>query len=272
MHTAPNKANAYAKEALGKEMYDLAMWYWDYYLLEHENYAEAFKIYCKGHSKGNEICSIGLGRGYIKGMWAEKSVTKGINILDKIAQTTGAPSALYELCDYYWENNDFKKMLKYAGMFEDRNTKNIFEAIAYYNLQDYFMALNRLDHADPEDNLRTDLPAQYYGIKGEIYEKGLGCTPNYDKAYECYQGLVKHNSRWGYACLGDFFSNNLCEYKNYETAFKYYTLGANNDSGYCCAQLALFYKYGIATQQSDSMAQTYKQKAQSLGMDVSNLF
>ncbi len=267
----PLMANSYAKEALGKGMFDMAMWYCDYYLLENGKYAEAFRLYKQGYMKGNIRCSFGLGRGYIQGIWPEKSVSKGLKILDNLAQTSAYPDAIFDLCDYYWERNDFKKMITYANMFEDNNEKGIYQAIAYYNLKDYSMAKNRLGTTNPIYLIRFDLKAQYYGLLGDIFERGLGCTPSFENAQDCYEKLIQFDAGWGYACLGDLFLNTMFEKKNYETALKYFTIGANNDNGYCYLKLAQLYKYGLGTYQSDALAESYKQEAAKRGVDVSIL-
>lgn len=260
----PEKANSYAKEALEQGMYELAPWYCDYYLIERNRYSEAFQIYKKGHDKGNQRCSFGLGRGYIRGYWPIKNLNLGISILAKLANNH-YPDALYDLCDYYLDKNKYDKVLYYAPMFDNRNTANIYEGICYYNQKDYNMAFNRLSHINPHYLIRDDLKSEFFGRIGELYEKGLGCRPDFNAAYDYYQQLIDIDPAWGYGMLGDmFFLNELIE-TDAERAYQYYVLGANNDSGYCCFRLALMNYYGVGTSKNEIKAKEYKAIAMKKG-------
>lgn len=260
----PDRANSYAKEAIDQEMYELAPWYCGYYLLDNKQYSEAFKIYKQGHKNGNVRCSFALGRGYIQGYWPEKDINFGISLLDSLAQTH-YPDALYDLCDYYLKKGLYDKVLLYAAMFENKNVKNVYEGISYYNKKDYSMAINRLSLIDSSKLTRNDLKTEYLGRLGEICEKGLGCRPDFEKAYDCYQQLIEYDPAWGYGMLGDmFFLNELIE-TDAEKAYKYYVLGANNDSGYCCFRLALMNYYGAGTYTNAIKAKEYKEKSIKLG-------
>lgn len=260
----PDRANSYAKEAIDQEMYELARWYCGYYLLDNKLYSEAFKLYKQGHKNGNVSCSFALGRGYIQGYWPEKNLNFGISLLDSLAQTHYT-DALYDLCDYYLTKGLYDKVLSYAGMFENKNVKNVYEGISYYNKKDYTMALNRFNLIEPSRLSRNDLKAEFFGRFGEICEKGLGCRPDFEIAYDCYQQLIEYDPAWGYGMLGDmFFLNELIE-TDAEKAYKYYVLGANNDSGYCCFRLALMNYYGAGTYKNAIKAKEYKEKSIKLG-------
>lgn len=73
---------------------------------------------------------------------------------------------------------------------------------------------------------------------GKGYEYGLdGCDFDPQKAFEFYTQLVKDDSAWGNALLGDmFFLNELIESDD-QRAYNYYRLGANNNDAYCFYRL-----------------------------------
>lgn len=261
----PEKAYSYAEEALQHEMYKLASWYCNYYLIKNKHYSEAYQIYKKGHDKGNQRCSFELGKGYMRGYWPIKNLNLGISILDKLAHNHNS-DALYELCDYYLDKHKYDKVLYYAPMFDNRrDTTNIYEGICYYYQKDYNMAFNRLSHINPHYLFSDYLKSEFFARIGELYEKGLGCRPDFNAAYDYYQQLIDIDPAWGYGMLGDmFFLNELIE-TDAERAYKYYVLGANNDGGYCYFRLALMNYYGVGTSKNEIKAKEYKAKAMTKG-------
>lgn len=274
MYSSPIKANAYALEALNQGMYELTMWYCGEYLVPNNKFEEAFKWYQKGFQAGELHSIFGLARGYVEGTWAIKDITKGLRLLSELAHNNHYSSAIHELCEYYWRKENFKMMIKYAQMFDKSNYDEgmMYEALAYYNLKDYGMAINRLEHTDPT-TLRTmpKLNCYYYFLFGMIYLNGFGTAPDLAKAFDHLSILAEKDAGWGNSCLGDYYSHELQDNPDYERAYKHYKIGANNDDGYCYYRLAVFHKYGIGTYKSAEQSNKYKQEAKSRGIDVSYL-
>lgn len=104
---------------------------------------------------------------------------------------------------------------------------------------------------------------------GKGYEYGLdGCDFDPQKAFEFYTQLVKDDSAWGNALLGDtFFLNELIESDD-QRAYNYYRLGANNNDAYCFYRLALMNYYGVGTARNREMALHYKNRAIELGFSA----
>lgn len=271
MYSNPTKANNYALEALNQGMFELTLWYCDYYLLENNMNREAYQWYNKGYLAGEKRSAFGLARGYVRGTWHINNVEKGLQILKDLAENQHYTDAIYDLCDYYWGISDYSKLIKYAQMFnrDYSDSGNLYEALGYYNLKDYRMAKNRLEHINPVYIPRVDLNCHYYYLLGMIYMDGLGTSPNLSKAYDYFTMLAEKDAGWGNACLGDLHLSPLLETKDYISAYNFFLLGANNDNGYCCYQVALLHKYGLGTYQSDTMARQYLRKAQDLGFDTS---
>lgn len=271
MHSNPTKANNYALEALNQGMYELTMWYCDKYLLENNMNREAYQWYNKGYLAGETRSSFGLARGFVKGIWPIKNIEKGLKILKSLAENQQYADAVYDLCDYYWEKGDYNALIKYAKMFsrDHSDTGGLYEALGYYNQKDYFMSKNRLEHINPEYIPRVDLNCQYYYLLGMMYMDGLGTSPNLSKAYDYFAILAEKDAGWGNACLGDLHLSPFLETKDYKSAYNFFLIGANNGDGYSCYQIAILYKYGLGTYQSDSMAKQYLKKAQDLGFDTS---
>lgn len=270
-HSNPTKANNYALEALNQGMYELTMWYCEYYLLENNMNREAYQWYNKGYLAGETYSAFGLARGFVRGTWPIKNIEKGLQILKDLAENQHYADAVYDLCDYYWEKGDYNRLIKYAQMFdrEDSHTGRLYEALGYYNQKDYYMAKNRLEHITPDYIPRVDLNCQYYYLLGMMYMDGLGTSPNLLKAYDYFSTLAEKDAGWGNACLGDLHLSPFLEEKDFKSAYNFFLIGANNDDGYCCYQVALLHKYGLGTYQSDTMARQYLRKAQDLGFDTS---
>lgn len=274
MYSNPKKANTYALEALNQGMYELTMWYCGEFLLENNKIQEAFEWYQKGFIAGEINSTHGLARGYLRGTWTTKNVTKGLQLLQDLAQTHHFYDAIYDLCEYYWEKDNFKMMIKYAQMFDkkDSDTGTMYESLAYYNLKNYEMAINRLEHTVP-NNLQSSpkLNCYYYFLLGMIYMNGFGTKPDFEKAYKYLTTLADKDAGWGNSCLGDYYSHELQENPDYERAYKHYKISANNDNGYSYYRLAVFHKYGIGTYKSVEQCNKYKLEAKSRGIDVSDL-
>lgn len=263
------QARQIATEAINNNCYELLYTYCFSDLLLNNNYSEAYPLLLKAHENGYKNCSVLLGKGYLNNQWEEKNITKGLLLLDQLSKE-GYEEASLELCDYYWDKEDYNKMLEYARNLSYEYTKNIYEAISYFNKKDYSIALNRLGFVNPNHLHRSDLKSQYYFIKGQTYENGLGCNPDFNKAFESYEKMIDYDAGWAYGFLGDmFYLNELIE-EDPLTAYKYYVLGANNENGYCCFRVALMNYYGEGTPENKYKANEYKEKAIKLGFKESD--
>lgn len=271
MHSNPTKANNYALEALNQGMYELTTWYCNYYLLENNMNREAYQWYNKGYLTGETHSSFGLAKGFVNGIWPIKNIEKGLQILKSLAENQQYADAIYVLCDYYWEKGDFKSLINYAQMLSRHNSDagRMYEAIGYYNQKDYFMFKNRLEHINPDHISSVYLNCYYYYLFGMMFMDGLGTSPNLSKAYDYFAILAEKDAGWGNACLGDLQLSPFRETIDYKSAYYFFLLGANNNDGYSCYQVALLHKYGLGTYQSDTRARQFLRKAQDLGYDIS---
>lgn len=208
--THPDLALRYAKEAFDRGVFLMAHFYGSA-LMERNDYKHAYAVFKKGHEEGHETCTYELANGYVKGYWQVKNLDLGLSMLDNLAHHQDR-EAIYDLCAYYLGKKNYQKVLYYAKMFKNKDYEALYEGIVYYIKKDYLMSFNRLNNLDPSTFYTSFLKSEYYGILGELYEKGLGCRPDFEKAYDCYQELIEYAPAWGYGMLGDmFFINELIE-------------------------------------------------------------
>lgn len=247
----------------------------------------AFTAYKRSADKGHIPSIVELGKCYLDGIGTPKNSVQGIKLLDTGSQK-GNIEAIVELCSRYYFGDgleqNFDKVLTYARLFGNSGEKeilnNAFTGIAYWNKKDYRMANQWLfpigEMLLEPAGMNIKLSKVYnYGINridseilslvGQSYEKGLGCSLDFNKAYNYYKRLAEIEPAWGYGMLGDmFFLNELIE-TDAERAYQYYVLGANNDSGYCCFRLALMNYYGVGTSKNEIKAKEYKATAMKKG-------
>ena len=262
-------AKKFAKEAISLNFYGCAYEYCCYYLIQEKKYSEAFNILKMGSYLKYAMCTYELAAGYLRNIWPEKNINLGLKLLDSLADKNHW-DAIIELCWYYWDKEDYEKMLKYANKLEDSQFKKILEAVAYFNQKNYHMAYNRLKFIDEKTYFgRIRYYSVYYMMLGQIYENGLACEPDFNKAFDYYTKLIEYDSGWAYGLLGDMFYLNDLIKEDPEIAYKYYLLGANNDDGYCCFRVALMNYYGSGTDENESLANKYKEKAVKLGIKES---
>ena len=251
-----------------------------------------FNAFKKSSEKGNNEATYELAMCSINGEGTNINIQLGLSLLNKAANN-GWSRAISELCSIYYHGTivkeDFNKVIEYVRLFGEqphqRLLYNGFLGIAYWGKKEYRMALQYMEEvtafeAQTEMSAKLQWVSAYnYGLNeiyteilyaiGQSYENGLGCKLDFAKAFDCYTKLTEYNPGWGYSSLGDmFFFNELIE-QDAESAYKYYLLGANNDSGYCYLMLSQLNYYGDYTQQNIPKAMDYKKKAIELGIPSS---
>lgn len=174
--------------------------------------------------------------------------------------------AISDLCLYYYNEADYDKVIHYASKSKLDVTRNYYQGIAYFRKKNYSYARQLLEETEYGIAF-SSIISERLSILGQLYEKGMGVKLDVNKAFEYYNQLCEHDPAYGYGMLGDmFFLNELIETDS-ERAYKYYLLGANNDSAYCCFRLALMNYYGAGTSKNEIKAQEYKKKSIELGFN-----
>ncbi len=256
--------------------------------------SKAVQIFKKASDKGHIPATIELARCYLDKKGTPHNPQLGLRLLEKVVYSKNEYriDAICELCSryYYGEGleKDFDKVIEYAKLYGREVggalLKSAYLGLAYWQKKDYRFALQHLRNVDIlSTDMSLDRIAAYngygriYSIRDDIFfalgqanENGMGCKVNIDQALEYYTELAKDNPAWGYSMLGDVFLLNELIESNPELAYKYYLLGANNDSGYCCYRLALMNYYGVGTAKSTIKANEYKTKAIELGWSESD--
>ena len=266
------------------------------YLKENKNdKTKAFQGYQKAASKGNLKSKYKLGLCYLEAEGTPKNITLGLKNLEEAAKLGHIPAISHLCYMYYYGNNveqDYDKVIQYAKLYgngrKEDKLRKAFSGLAYFGKKDYKFAFQELNDLDImglnniDNNIMSQKNTGIYnaGINyiyddilaslGEIYEKGLGHTVDFDKAYQYYTELSAYNPKWGYGMLGDMFFLNELIQENPQRAYQYYLLGANNNDGYCCFRLALMNYYGVGTNENEIKAQEYKEKAIKLGFKESD--
>lgn len=263
-----SKAKSYAKEALENGMYQLAHWY-SGDLIKEGKYSEAYQLLKKGDKENEWTCSYRLATGYIEGLWPVKNISEGLRILNKLIAEDSNSDAISYLCYYYLLKSDYDKVIHYASLSTLDYLRNIYQGIAYYHKKNYSFARQFLEDIDLHYGTNYIISSRL-AILGEIYEKGLGVSLDFEKAFNYYNELCEYDPAWGYGMLGDMFFINELIKSDDERAYRYYILGANNDSGYCCFRLALMNHYGVGTYKNEVKAKEYKDKAIKLGFKATD--
>ena len=253
----------------------------------------AFQAYKKCADKGYPNAMFNLGVCYLEAEGTIRNVQLGVDYLKKAAEQ-GDNQAIAELCYRYYYGivvkQDYDKVRDYAKLFGNDGynylLKDTFTGIAYWGKKDYRMAKQFLERVNlltlPGNFLtETDRAMAYnaginfvftdclYAV-GRIYEKGLSCKQDFNKAFEYYSKLAEFDAGWGNEALGDMFFFNESIETDAELAYSYYLLGANNDSAACHFILAFMNYHGIGTPQSYTKANEYKQSAIKLGVPASS--
>ena len=252
---------------------------------------QSFNAHKKSAEAGYIPGKIKLGIDYLYGKGTAKNISLGLQLLESAANN-GYIEAICSLCEAYYYGHSVKqnydKVLKYAKLFGENNDacailKNAYTGLAYYKLKNYLLANHYLFNEDVKEVATkpispSALSAWNDGIcvigeellfaMGEIYEKGLGIAPSFEKAFEYYSLLAESNPAWGYEAIGDLLFLNELYSNDSELAYQYYVLGANNGSPYCAYRLALMNYYGVGTVKNTVKANEYKYQAISGGIAV----
>ena len=251
----------------------------------------AFNGFKKCADKGSTEATYELAMCYINGIGTKKNIQTGISLLKK-ATDEGWIDAISELCSIYYYGNivkkDFDKVLGYARLFgEDPFQQLLFKGytgIAYWGQKKYRMALQYLEYVinykEDKANMSQWVAAFNKGLNaiysemlyalGQSYENGLGGNIDFEKAFDYYNKMIEFDPAWAYGLLGDMFFLNEFIKSDYERAYKYYLLGANNGNSYCYYRLSLMTYYGVGTYQNTSKAMEYKKEAIKLGESSSD--
>lgn len=271
----------FATDCFRKGYYNSYRYYASYLKEIKESPVKAFQAYKKLSDIGYLPASIELGICYLEGIGTTKNTAFGLSLLKKGAEG-GIIKGIKELCRRYYYGYTLKKdldeVLKYAKLF-GRNNKtceilqDAYTGIAFFNQKEYRYAFSCLSRLEQYGDLvsRENINIFNSGINniydevlvalGQMYENGLGCKPDFDKAYVTYTKLADVDPALGYGCLGDLFFLNELVQSDSKRAYQYYVLGANNNSSYCCYRLALMYYYGEGADENHVRANEYKQKA-----------
>lgn len=220
----------------------------------------AFNFYAKCVELGDKESYFRLGLCYYKGVGIEQNYCEAYNNFI-LAEENGCTEVLYYigLCHYYGRgvqenNNEAIKYFLRAVENEDNNAMNKLGDIYYHGYgveKDYKEAYSW--YKKGAENNNSDSQA----MLGVFYDFGYYVEKNIQKSLYWYELAAKDNNSLANFNLGVYYENAI----DYEKAYKYYKVAAENDYADALCALATFYYYGKYVDMDDSIAKEYLMKA-----------
>lgn len=236
-----------------------------------QNFAEAISWYQMASDSGSVDGTDALGYFYLTGAGVDQNLDKAEELF-KSAIDAGSVNAKVGLARVLLEKGDYEAALADIDeMTEDKSQEKSEEKTSK----------KKDDSEEPEENelsqiveLLTvaqqagDLDGGYY--LGYIYEKGMGVTQDYKKAYDYYNRVVRSTS----TALNDRDSINLSNIaiglmyiKGYgvgvdtDAALEHFTVASDNSSPKASYYIGQMYEKGIGVEKDYEKAMEYYLKA-----------
>lgn len=200
----------------------------------------------------------------------------GINYtysLKKLAKEKN-PYASFEMGDLEYTglmagHPRYVKAYEYFKVAADKNHPRANWLIAKMLLQGEIGSKSKEDYEKAYKYLKT---AEELGsvaainTLGRIYLNGLGRTKNVSKAIEYFEKAAAENYVYSYNNLGRIYEDR----KDYEKAFKYYSLSANLEESWASNKLGQWYRKGIYINKDMNKAFEYYSQALEVPQNILN--
>ncbi|MDR2026751.1 MAG: hypothetical protein LBQ01_04230 [Prevotellaceae bacterium] len=168
------------------------------------------------------------------------------------------------LGQYYWYNEDYRdpekavewygKAISYCNSYAMLNLALIYLYDDKY--RDIPQGFKYIDMAIAEDNTNAMSAKAYYILEVETGDKDIPQAKELlEKAYEAGDGYAAYRLGYGYQ------NAEFSEQPDYETAFKYYLVGAERNHLYAIELLGYYHRTGVTGEPNPEKAVEYYRKA-----------
>lgn len=208
-----------------------------------------------------------------------KGALDGTGKVDKIDPNLLALSQ-YKIGEYKLYGFDgVEKDIKGAILFFQDAISNNYGDFAYSNLANAYIETGDSAKAYSylmiaEDKYHSDVTK----VKlAQCYIKGIGCSKNYDKAYELLEPIASKGNNIALLTIGNLFYLKEFGRHSYETAFRWYSKLAESTNnlfkGTALRKLSAMYRYGLGIKEDPNKAESLLREAAQYGdEDAKSLF